>query len=171
MLLLIETSSTPNSSAMKEKQIPVAELMTRDLMIVYPDDTLERVADIFSVHHIHHLPVVDKVGELKGILSKTDFLRVNHFLAVFQDDRFEDLMRRLRRSIKVEEVMNDKVVTIGGHEPLSVAADIFRENLFHALPVVEDGKLVGMITTYDLLTYCFRDPALLAAAERARQED
>ncbi len=161
---------TLNEIVMKEKEIPVAELMTRDLIIVYPDDTLERVADIFSAHHIHHLPVVDKSGSLKGILSKTDFLRVNHFLAVFNDRRFEDLMKRLRRSIKVEEVMNDKVVTITAQEPLRVAADLFRENLFHALPVVEKGKLVGMITTYDLLTYCFRDPALLAAAERAKQQ-
>ncbi len=155
---------------MKDKLIPVAELMTRDLIIVQPEDTLDRVADIFASHHIHHLPVVDKAGRLKGILSKTDFLRVNHFLAVFDDARFEDLMKRLRRSIRVEEVMNDKVVTIGSHESLSIAADIFRENLFHALPVVEGDKLVGMITTYDLLTYCFTDPALLAAAKKAAHE-
>ncbi|HHJ51108.1 MAG TPA: CBS domain-containing protein [Phaeodactylibacter sp.] len=152
---------------MKEKLIPVAELMTRDLIIVYPEDNLERVADIFRSHHLHHLPVVDSEGNLQGILSKTDFLSVNHFLAVFDDNRFSELMKRLYRSIKVKEVMNDKVVTIESHEPVSIAADIFRENLFHALPVVEDGKLVGMLTTYDLLNYCFRDPALLAAAERA----
>jgi len=111
--------------------------------------------------------VVDKEGKLQGILSKSDFLSVNHFLAVFDSERFSDLMKRLYRSIEVREVMNDKVVTIESHEPVSIAADIFRENLFHALPVVEGGKLVGMVTTYDLLNYCFADPALLAAAEKA----
>jgi len=71
------------------------------------------------------------------------------------------LARSSGGSISVEEVMTKKVATLSPDDPLSVAVGIFRENLFHALPVVDEGTLVGLLTTHDLIGYCCREEFLL----------
>lgn len=138
----------------KTLQIPVSEVMTRELHIVGPQDNLERVHDIFSTNPIHHLPVVDENGHLVGMVSITDFRRVNHMLALFNKEKYESLNVKLYRSMCVEEIMTKELATLKPEETLQTAADIFRENLFHALPVIEQGTLVGLVTTHDILTYC-----------------
>lgn len=146
---------------MKTLQIPVAEVMSRDLLIVKPEDTLERVGEIFDANNIHHIPVVEKDGELVGILSKSDFLKFNHMFTLFNEDKYSEYNKKLHRCIKVKEVMTDKLATVAPDDPLSVAAGIFQENLFHALPVVDEDTLVGLLTTHDLIAYCCREEAYL----------
>lgn len=138
----------------KTLQIPVAELMSRDLLIVHPDDTLERVGDILEANQIHHLPVVESNGKLVGLVSKSDFLRVNHMFALFDREKYGNYNHRLHKSVRVREVMTSHLATLAPDDPLSVAVGIFRENLFHALPVVDRGTLVGLLTTFDVINYC-----------------
>ena len=60
------------------------------------------------------------------------------------------------RSLLVKEVMSKQVATLGPEDTLELAAGFFRENMFHALPVVdEDNMLIGIVTTYDLLNYAY----------------
>ncbi len=144
----------------KKKAIKVAALMTRDIFIVKPEDTLERVDELFKGSAIHHLPVVEKSGSLVGLISKTDFMKVNHMFALF-DKRFESYNLKLYQSMRVKEIMTEDVICVTPDEPLSVVIKTFKENLFHALPVVENDTLVGIVTTYDLLTYCYDEEKLL----------
>lgn len=66
------------------------------------------------------------------------------------------------RSLLVREVMVKQVAKLRPEDKIELAADIFRENLFHAMPVVDnDGKLKGIVTTFDLLNYAFNDLLLL----------
>ncbi len=142
-------------------KIPVSKIMTRDLLIVHPDDTLEKVNAIFNGNTIHHIPVVEEDGRLMGMISKQDFLRVNHMLTLFNKERYSAYNDRLYRAILVKEIMTCKLATLEADAPLTYAAEIFKENFFHALPVVDRGKLVGLVTTHDLITHCFRECALL----------
>lgn len=143
-------------------QIPVSELMTRDLLVVHPADKLKRVKEIFDGNNIHHIPVVDKRGRIMGLIAKGDFLKVNHLLCLFDAERYAEYNDMLHRDLSVEEIMTTKLVTLNPDDELSIAADIFRENLFHALPVVDRGQLIGLLTTHDLLNYCCRESAGLA---------
>lgn len=145
----------------KTLQVPVSEVMSRDLLIIQPTDTLDRVGDIFEANTIHHLPVVDKDGKLVGMLSKSDFLKINHMFTLFDQEKYKEYNRRLHRSVKVQEVMTRQLATLRPEDLLSVALGIFQENLFHALPVVEDGMLVGLLTTHDLIGYCCREDVYL----------
>lgn len=145
----------------KTVHIPVSEVMSRELFIVRPEDTLERVNEIFRGKAIHHIPVVDKNGKLCGIVSKSDFLQVNHMLCLFNKEKYDCYNEKLYKAVRVEEIMTQKVATLTPDDALTVAAGIFSENLFHALPVVDEGNLVGIVTTQDLLGYCFSEQILL----------
>lgn len=141
--------------------IPVSEIMSTDLFFVKPGDELDRVKEIFESHNIHHIPVIQDDGELVGMISKTDFARVNHMLTLFDEERYKSYNEKLYHCLKAKEIMSDRLATLDPEDTLSIAFGIFQENLFHALPVVEQGKLVGMLTTHDMLNHCCRDTPLL----------
>lgn len=145
----------------KTLNIPVTEVMTRDLHIVRPGDTLERVNNIFSANALHHIPVVTDEGKLVGMISSLDFERVNHMLALFNKDKYESLNHKLYRSMTAEEIMTKQLATLSPKDTLQTAADIFRENMFHALPVTDGTSLIGMITTHDVLAYCCSEQSFL----------
>ena len=70
--------------------------------------------------------------------------------------RYESYNEKLYQAIKVKEIMTPNVVIIQPDALISLVADFFAKNLFHALPVVGEGKLLGIIASQDLLSYCFR---------------
>lgn len=122
----------------------IASIMTKDLLTVKADDTLDKVKDIFKRKRMHHLPVVDATGKkLVGLITTGDLLWLNR--------SFDDYP-----SIKVEEVMTTKLAKLESGAKIGTAAQIFLKNWFHAIPVVdEDGVLNGLVTTFDVLKYEF----------------
>ncbi|MBR9922225.1 MAG: CBS domain-containing protein [Bacteroidetes bacterium] len=139
-----------------DKNIAVKEIMTDEVIFVKPDDLMTRVREIFTENSFHHLPVV-KDGKVVGIISKTDFHRLESAFTFFRKEKTEAYNEAVFRSLLASEVMHDTIATIKEHEPISLAASYFRENLFHCLPVVDSsGNLKGMITPFDLLNYAFR---------------
>lgn len=141
--------------------IPIAHVMTTNLITVKPTDNIQLVDEIFSAHLIHHIPVVQE-GKLVGILSKSDFLRISHTLTLLIESKTKEFNEKLFTKLLVEEVMTKQVAMLNPEDPLSVAVGLFKENLFHAIPVVDkDNTLIGLVTTYDLLNYCFSKNPLL----------
>lgn len=133
--------------------------MTTDLVVIKASDPLKAAADAFRKNNIHHLPVVDEDSRLIGIFSKSDLLRVGSAWTAFQKKKGSDLdsFDLFTEKITIGEVMTREVVKLTPEDPLSVAVGIFRENLFHSLPIVDDGILVGLVTTFDLLKYAFEE--------------
>lgn len=127
---------------------PVKTIMTTNLVTVNPKDSLWEVKKIFDNHRIHHLPVVRYKG-IVGLISKTDLL---HFLKGACNDNFEEMLNEARlQNYTAEDIMTTGLAKIGPDDHISVAIEIFKENLFHAIPVVEKEELVGIITTYDII--------------------
>lgn len=139
----------------------VGHLMTLNPITVNPGDNLLKVKDIFQTNNIHHIPVV---GDRKvvGMVSKNDFLAVSNAFPLFNQQKRDAYNDKLFASLLAEEIMTKQVAKVEADDPIEVAAGIFRENLFHALPVVNDkGHLIGIITTYDLLNYFFNEKLYL----------
>ena len=134
--------------------MPVSEIMTKTLIVATPDMTLDKVKRIFDTHTFHHIPVVEN-GCLRGILSKIDLYRVSHCLDLFHSKSNDEFNEKLFKSILVEEVMAANAVVLSPDDTISYAAKLFHRNHFHALPVVVGEKLVGMVTTYDLISYAY----------------
>lgn len=129
---------------------PISSLMTdhKHLVTVSPEDSLLKVKEIFDTHKFHHIPVVN-FREIVGIISKIDF---EHFLggASFHGEDNGITEERLKNA----HVKNIMTVHLGKVEPddrINVALEIFTINRFHALPVIKDGDLVGIITPFDIL--------------------
>lgn len=139
---------------------PLSAIMTRDLIIIKPSDSLKVAADAFRKNNFHHLPVLDDQGRLAGIFSKSDFLRVGNAWAVLKQKRGETLDEEeelFNGKITIGAVMTHDVIKLGPEDTVAVAVSIFRENLFHSIPIVEKGMLVGLVTTYDLLKLVFQE--------------
>lgn len=120
---------------------PVSLIMSTQLVTIGPDESLDRVKDLFRAKRIHHLPVVDGT-RLVGLITTSDLFWLNRPFSDYTE-------------IKVKEVMTTKLATIEANSKIGTAAEIFLEHLFHAIPIVDDGDLVGIVTTFDVLQYEF----------------
>ncbi|MBK8554812.1 MAG: CBS domain-containing protein [Lewinellaceae bacterium] len=127
---------------------PVSSLMSTHLVTVNPEDNLNTVKQVFDTHNFHHLPVV-RFKEIVGIISKTDF---NHFtggLSLSTGDKL--INERTMERTKAQDIMTRGLGKLEPDDRINVALEIFSKNWFHALPVVENGELVGIITTQDVI--------------------
>lgn len=141
-----------------DQTLPVSSIMTTDLIIIRPSDPLRVAADAFRKNNIHHLPVVDERNRLVGMFSKSDYLRVGSAWTAFQRKKGQvEPVNLYHEKITIGEVMIREVVTLEPGDAISVAVGIFRENLFQSIPIEEDGVLVGIVTTFDLLKYAFEE--------------
>lgn len=130
--------------------ISVTSIMTKNLITLKVDDDLSHAESLFKKNKIRHIPVVEK-GAIIGMLSYTDLLRISFVDAV--DDDAEDVDAQVYNLFTMQQVMSKNLITISAQTTIKEAAAIFLKGEFHALPVVEDGKITGIVTTTDLLRY------------------
>ena len=136
--------------------ITVQEIMTSNPVTVQPNSTLGEVRELFSRNSFHHVPVTGKNGELVGIISREDFFKVAYVLSV-EATRASKTKSRFQHLL-AEDIMTKYPLQLSAEDTVGLAADIFLANKFHALPIVDDGQLVGIITAHDLLAYSFSSP-------------
>jgi CBS domain-containing protein len=138
----------------------VHQIMTRPVITVSPETTIVDAANIMLTHHVSGLPVVDAADKLVGIISEGDFLRRietgtqrrrGRWLSyIFGSGSFaEDFVREHGR--KVSEVMTPEPVTVTEGTPLADVADLMEAKGVKRLPVMRDGKIVGIVTRANLL--------------------
>jgi len=133
---------------------PISSIMTSDLITVGPNDTLVKIEEIFKQERIHHIPVVVD-NKIVGIISKSDYL---FFIRGFTSDRDDQRMNGLRlRAYKANDIMTTGMATMDPDEKINIALEVFKENLFHAIPIVEEEKLVGIVTTFDIILHIADD--------------
>ncbi len=117
----------------------VASIMTRDLQTVAPTDNLEAVRKLLISNRIHHVPVVEG-KKLVGLVTTYDLFKNN-----IDHKDYETTL--------VSSIMTKKLAVIESSDKVGTAAEIFMEHLFHAVPVVDNGELVGIVTSFDVLKY------------------
>jgi acetoin utilization protein AcuB len=122
--------------------------MSTDLITVTPGETLVKVRELFEKHNIHHIPVV-KFKEIVGMISKTDYLYFKQGCLNGEGGREKEVYQLNRWN--AEEIMTSKLAKLDSDDPIRTALDLFRLNRFHALPVIDNGKLVGILTTHDII--------------------
>jgi len=127
---------------------PVSTIMQTNLITVSPSDKVKKAEEIFNENRIHHIPVIDK-GQLVGMVSKSDFL---FFKRGFNDDQTDERLDLFRlRTHNINEIMTTGLAILGPDEKINVALEVFKENLFHAIPILNDGVLKGIVTTQDII--------------------
>jgi CBS domain-containing protein len=143
-------------------------VMQESVVSVNPETPLVDVQRLFVEEEIHGAPVVDDEGTILGVITSQDLLRAaedERDTAVvdtqyFRDDlEFsgpdwsampEDFQDRLS-NLTASDAMTREVVTLGPDTPVTQVASTLRKNRIHRVFVVDDGELVGVISTFDLL--------------------
>lgn len=140
--------------------IELSNIMSTDLITVHPEECMDKVKQLFETNDIHHILVIDEDQKLEGIIGVENLKILSHHLTLYNTKRQESFNETFLKTVRAEEVMTKQVATLRPTDRVGVAAGIFRENRFHALPIVADTKVVGIVTTFDLLNYAYREPNL-----------
>lgn len=126
----------------------VSTIMTTNVLTITPNDQVKVAKEMFDLNKIHHLPVLDD-ERLVGILSGSDLL---HFLRYLDKDSQEPYLNDLRlKNYKVGEIMQTNLVTVDHRDSIRSILEVFSQNVLHALPVMNEGELVGIVTTQDII--------------------
>ena len=118
----------------------VGQFMATDLFTVRPDDLVDLAASVMTWRHIRHVPVEDAEGQLVGLVSHRSLLKLLSSGAHFHE-----------ATVTVREIMTTEPLTVSSTTPTLEAMEIMRRNRVGCLPVVDDGHLVGIVTSYDFL--------------------
>ena len=125
----------------------VRDYMATDLVTLTPDDSMEAAVLLERQRRIRHIPIVDG-GTLVGIVTDRDLKRAMPSPLAGADQQSYE---RVSETTRVSRIMTRSPVTISPDAPLSDAVRILCEKKFGALPVVDSGRLVGIITETDML--------------------
>jgi acetoin utilization protein AcuB len=134
----------------------VKDVMAKDPVSIDPEAAVGTALDVMRTKHIRHLPVVDEDGTLMGIVTDRDLRHaalapaVQEYLSV-QAHRLARQLNATLENLRVRDVMTWAVVTTGPETPLLSAALIMFESRVGSLPVLEGGRLVGLLTEQDVL--------------------
>ncbi len=138
----------------------VADVMTRRVISVKPDTLVAEAARLMLQDNISGLPVIDSRNELVGIVTEGDFLRRAETGTERQRPRWLELLLGPGRLAdeyvrthgrKVEEVMTRDVVTVTAETPLDEAVRLMEQRRIKRLPVVSEGRVVGIVSRANLL--------------------
>ncbi len=134
---------------MNKHNEPVSTIMTRSLIIANVSDNLRHVNSLMKKHNVRHMPVVSGT-KLVGIVSKTDIMRLS-FGDMFDDNTPTD--GTVFDTLTLEQVMMNNPRTVNEDTSIKEVAEIFSKEEFHALPVMSNGDVTGIISTTDLMMY------------------
>ena len=134
---------------MKRREL-VSKIMSTNLVTVNLTNNLVEAEKLFNENSIRHIPVVNE-SKIIGILSLTDLLRVSFVDAYGPDEK--EIDTAVYNMLSIEQVMVKNPISVTITQTIKEVAEILSKNEFHALPVIDGYKLVGIVTTTDLLNY------------------
>jgi CBS domain-containing protein len=129
----------------RESYRTVGQFMATDLFTVRPDDIVDFAASLMEWRYVRHVPVEDDSGRLLGLISHRQLLRL---IARGLDKETEPVM--------VRDIMRPDPISVGPEATTVQAIRLMRENRLSCLPVVDGGKLVGLVTEHDLIVVASR---------------
>ena len=150
----------------------VKEVMSRNVVTVTRDETLTELIGKFRKYNFHTLPVIDEDRRLIGIVTPENIMKVflphnplldkmlktTHLSDREEEDILEiDLPEARGRTVKVSDIMNNNVVTIGEDETIADARRIMKLHRIERVPVTANETLIGFITLFDIIVALFRE--------------
>jgi CBS domain-containing protein len=127
----------------------VRDMMTQNPATLERNETLDLAESVMNLGRIRHMPVVDD-GKVVGIISQRDLFRSALITALGFGRK---VTSALIKTIKVKEIMTEKVITISPNASIKDAARQMIDKKIGCLPVVEEDRLIGLVTETDMLRY------------------
>jgi CBS domain-containing membrane protein len=128
--------------------LKVKDIMTTEVFVLHATQTLELVRSLMRIKHVRHVPIVDADNTFVGLMTHRDLLAqtISHLAEVDEDEQ-----EYLDRHIHIVKTMKTDVVTADPEMDLCSAISLLLDHRYGCLPVVSDGKLVGIVTEADFL--------------------
>ena len=139
------------------------DIMTTEVISTTPETSVTEVAALLDKHRISGVPVVDLEGLVVGVITQSDLvarardLELPPAIALFDLRLFLETPSHFKKRLEkmlgttVQEVMTEKPITVFPAMPVSKLADLMAKKMVHTIPVVEGGKLLGVIGKIDLI--------------------
>jgi CBS domain-containing protein len=132
---------------------PVSKIMTKELVTLSLSDDLYKAEKLFKENHIRHIPVVKK-RHIVGMLSLSDLQRIS-FLDSYDANEIK-VDNAIYNMLSIEQIMVKNPIKVTSSISIKSVVEILSKNEFHALPVVDNDLLVGIVTTTDILRYLLK---------------
>lgn len=156
-----------------------SDIMTKTVITGRPDTTVQNVAERMSRHQISAIPVLDEQGGIVGIVSEGDLMRRvegatdrhrSWWLSFFagSDPSARDFVKKRGQHLK--DIMTRQVTTVAPDTPVGQIARLLEEKHIKRVPVVEDGKLVGIVSRANLLQALAAQPVVHIRSEADEDE-
>ncbi len=158
-----QATRKPLSSSAEQKMATAGSIMEKEVISVTPETRISDAVKLFLDHHINGVPVLDDEGRLKGILCQSDlifaqknismppvFSMLDSFIPLSSSRQLEHELKKIA-AFTVAQAMVEDPLTVSPETPIAEVASLMVENRYHTLPVVENGKLVGIIGQEDIL--------------------
>jgi CBS domain-containing protein len=160
------------------------DIMTTDVVSLRPDATVFEAATLLTRHHVSGVPVVDDTGAVVGILSEGDLLhRVETGTGKPQRSWLGEFLHSTRRlaseylkenAVKVGDIMTSNVIYVSPKAELSEIAELLERHHIKRVPVLEQGRLVGIVSRANLIralaSAAQPDPAAVASDEAIQRD-
>ena len=132
-----------------KQRVPVSQIMTKELVVLNPTQSLYDAEKLFNKHSIRHIPVVEG-DRVVGVISRSDLLRISYADLNENEETVDSVVYDM---YTLPQVMTRVPVTVESNTTIKEVAEILSKQSFHSIPVVEQGKLGGIVTTTDLINY------------------
>lgn len=132
-----------------KQRVPVSQIMSKVLIAVPTTKKLSEVNQLFADYAIRHIPVVE--GEnVVGIISINNIVKIGYSDANMDREALNDIYD----AYKLEDIMTKNPIVANEEVSIKEVAELFSKQRFHSMPIVDkDTKLVGIVTTTDLINY------------------
>ena len=127
--------------------------MSRQVQYLTTNDEVMDAKVLMREHNIHHLPILTD-DKLVGIISSNDIAQIE-YLCDFMGDKLEET--KIFKSLSIHEIMTKNVVSLSSDAKISDAILIFSNADFHSLPIIDQGKVVGIVSSKDVFRFLSLD--------------
>lgn len=139
------------------------DIMTRDVITVTKDQTVNQVIEILMDKNISGLPVVDENGKVIGIVTEGDLiyrskkLEIPRYFTILDSYIFLDNTKKMEEQIRkmvgyrVKDIMTSEVIVVDAEETVEEIATIMTKKNVNRVPVIQEGMLVGIVTRRDII--------------------
>jgi CBS domain-containing membrane protein len=161
---------------MKIEELPVSKIMNKNVETVYPSTTLKQLIQLMQKTHNHIFPVIDEENKILGVVNYNDILNIFRPFSksvseivkrmpfvdnVDDEDLNLELSPEMGLLILVDDIINTNYISIKETSTVKEARRLMRLHRIDILPVVADDKLVGIISTLDILVFVFKKHEIL----------
>lgn len=128
----------------------ISELMAKNPVAASTEDSVSKASQLMKDKRIRHLPILDEKGTVVGIMTDRDLKRASASDATLLE--VHELLYLLNK-LRLSDVMTKNPVTVSSESDVKAAAGLMVQNKIGCLPVVESGKLVGILSETDILAH------------------